>query len=464
MTAGITAREVALRVLWRVEVDRAFADVQLDAELGRSRLAQRDRRLASELVYGTLRWRLFLDWVLEQVAGRQMGALPAWIRNILRLGAYQLLFLERIPPWAACNVSVELAKKYGHRGTAALVNAVLRRLARQRHSPPQPPAGGDPDSLAIRYSHPAWAVREWQRWLGEETTLALLEANNRQAPAVVRANLLRCTREELRRRLEEEGVRAEALAGAPEAMVLASGTAPVYTRAWREGLFTPQDLSSMVAARALEPQPGQLLIDACAAPGGKATHLAELAGDRARVLAVDVHPQRLQLVGENARRLSLTSLELVCQDARRLPENWRGQADGVLVDAPCSGLGLFRRHPDARWRKEPGLVTALADLQLEILCAAAECLRPGGLLLYSVCTLTRAETEGVTQRLESLRPDLVPASLKGLGTELLDGCPGAERGKVLLLPHLHGTDGFFLARYRRKEGFHGFQHPRSGPR
>jgi len=441
-----TAREVALEVLLAVERDGAYANLALDAALTRHRLAPRDRALVTELVYGTLRRRNTLDWALAPHSRRPLSSLDAAVRNILRLGAYQLLYLEGIPARAACNESVETARRFGFTSAAGLVNAVLRHL--QRSLPLVfPDAREDPAShLALYHSHPRWLVAEWLETYGFEETAALLAAGNLPAPFTVRANTLKTTPAELARRLEAAGVPATPARFAPEGLYLEKAAAaenPLFAAGW----YFIQDEAAMLAARALAPSPGALVIDLCSAPGGKTTHLAALMGGGGQILAVDVHPHRLDLLAENCRRLGVANVRGHLADGRSLP-GYHARADFVLVDAPCSGLGVLRRRPDLRWRKSPEDMAGLAVLQAELLDEAARCLRPGGVVVYSTCTIRRAENEAQVEGFLARHPAFQRGELP-LPPALT---AGSVTGQVQLLPHRHRTDGFFIARLVRSRG------------
>jgi 16S rRNA (cytosine967-C5)-methyltransferase len=434
-----TGREAALWILLRVEGEGAFANVLLSRSLPRWGLPRGEAELASQLALGVLRWRGRLDWTLEHLLGRPLEALPLAVRQVLRLGAYQVLFLQRVVPAVAVSSSVELTKRVGHAGTAALVNAVLRRLAREGEAPP--PAAED-HALAVQTSHPLWLVRRWlQRWGGEETR-GLCEANNVPPPAHVRVNTLRARPDEVAEALREAG--AEVRPGSlPESLHVRGGL-EARLRLEAEGRISPQDEAAMVVARVVDPRPGELVVDACAAPGGKATHLAALMQNRGRVVACDVSPRKVEALRRKVERCGARCVEAWVLDARDL--DVKG-ADRVLVDAPCTGLGVVRRRAEIRWRVRPEDLAAAAARQREILAGAARAVRPGGVVVYSVCSTEPEEGEAVVEWLLATgdyapEPFAVPWKGGTLRSEL-DGC-------LRLFPHRHGTDGYFVARLRRR--------------
>ncbi len=434
-----TGREAALWILLRVEGEGAFANVLLTRSLYRWDLPRGEAELASELVLGVLRWRGRLDWTLEHLLGRPVDALPLPIREVLRLGAYQVLFLQRVAPALAVSSSVDLAKRVGHAGTAALVNAVLRRLVREGEAPP--PAAED-HALAVRTSHPLWLVKRWvERW-GLEEAQELCEANNLPPPAHVRVNTLRARPEEVARQLREAGADVEP--GALPESLYVRGALEARLRLEAEGFISPQDEAAMVAARAVDPQPEELVVDACAAPGGKATHLAALMQNRGRIIAGDVNPRKVEALRRRAERCGATCVEARRIDAREL--DVRG-ADRVLVDAPCTGLGVLRRRPEIRWRVHPEDLVAAATRQKEILGGAARAVRPGGVVVYSVCSTEPEEGEAVVEWLLATG-DYTPAPF---AVPWKGGMLRSEPdGSLRLLPHRHGTDGYFIARLRRR--------------
>lgn len=451
-----SAREGALQVLYAVEVEGAYANLVLDQLLREASFSKLDRAFITEMVYGTLRWQKTVDWVLGQVLHTGIAGLTPWIRNILRLGTYQLLFMDRIPVSAVCNEGTNLAKRYGHQGVARLVNGVLRNVARHDTDWPYPDPREMPvEYLAIRYSHPEWMVKRWLGRYGYADTLALLKTNNRAAPNSIRTNTLRITPAKLADLLAQEGAPAEKSALVPEGLILKQVSAYGDLKAMRQGLFQVQDESSMLAGYGLKPSPGTRVIDVCAGPGGKTTHLAQFMEKEGEIVALDLHEHKVGLIGENCRRLGINIVQTIQRDARDLPGPWEGWADFALVDAPCSGLGVLRRRPDARWQKSAKQIQELAGLQQEILQAASRCVKPGGVLLYSTCTLEPEENEDQINRFLGGNRNQAEFKLEDL-SECLPFVPQRaeeqqqiKQGRLTLLPYVYGTDGFFLARMRR---------------
>jgi len=450
VTAPSPARAAAARVLVRVQVDEAFADLALEAELARRPLSPRDAALATELVYGTLRWQRYLDWILAPHSRRSLDTLDPRPLVLLRMTAYQIALLERIPPFAAVNDAVALSRDGVGReravGVAQFVNAVLRSFARRGTAEREPRLPADPlEALATRCSFPTWLAARWVARYGVEEAGALMRALNERPPLTLRTNTLRLSREALAARLrDEDDVATRPTAHAPEGLVIVDPSGrPDAWRAFRDGAFAIQDEASMLVARLLEPEPGDTVADACAAPGTKTTHLAQLMDNRGRILAFDPQPARLALARDTAARLGVTIVETLEGPAETLAPRFTGACGAVLVDAPCSNLGVLRRNPEVKWRRNAADVTGNAVRQRAILDASATMVRPGGRLVYATCSLEPEETDDVVREFLARHDEFVvdppPAFPLALDTT----------GTLRCLPHRHGTDGFTAFRLRR---------------
>ncbi len=434
----------------RAEAADAFVSVLLYHTLARSSLSSADRALATEITLGVLRHRARVDHALAPMLRRPLGTLPAAIRTILRMGAYQLLMLDRIPPAAAVSEATSLARRHGHAGTAGLVNAVLRRLAAEG-PPPLPDPALDPiEHAATVHSHPGWLVARWAARFGADEAEALADANTRPAPSVVRANTLLVTHAELMDAFRARGISAEP-GVVPEAVRVRGSLVdrlPLLERGW----FVIQDEGAMLVAHAVGPTSGDVVIDACAAPGGKTTHLAALMGNTGRVLACDIHARKLHALAQRCATMGATCVEVRQHDARELGRRLPESADAVLVDAPCSGLGTIRRRPEIKWRIIEATLRRLGEAQQTILSGAAGAVRSGGALVYSVCSLEPEEGPDVIRAFLDRHPRFEPDPLPESFPREVAGSPidGAVPGEVFLLPHRHDTDGFFIARLRRR--------------
>ena len=442
------ARDTALQVLQAVEEKGAYANVALAQALRRAELSDQDRRFVTELVYGTVKAGGTLDWILRRYVNRPLSKIPSMIRQILRLGLYQIFYLDKVPTAAACNTSVELAKRYGHKGTVAFVNAVLRTAVREPEKAAFPSGRGHgTEELALRSQHPYWLVKRWVKQFGFEETVRLCEFDNAQAPLCLRTNTMRTTREKLLSELAECGAEAVASVWAPEGVIVCKHGALDRLVPLQEGRAQVQDESSMLVAHVVAPQPGEFIIDCCSAPGGKTTHMATLMQNRGRIVACDIYEHKLTRIEDNAHRLGLSIIETQLLDARELGRKYPGRADRVLVDAPCSGLGVLRRKPDARWHKQPEELAGLPALQLAILQSAAEAVKPGGVLVYSTCTIEPEENQAVVKAFLDGAPGFC---MEQTGSFLPTAGTHSRDTLVQLLPQRDGTDGFFIARMQRK--------------
>jgi len=439
------ARGIAVAVLRRVEADGAWADVTLDAALRERALSQRDRALAVRLVYGTLAWRALIDWHLARLAQRDPQRLALPVRTVLRLGLYQLLHLERVPPHAAVSTSVDLAKRLAP-AAAGLVNAVLRRAVRERDALPLPDAADPVRHLAITLSHPEWLVARWRAELGESETRLLLAADNTAAPTILRARP--GTRATLLATLREADVEATPTRYAPDG-VRVEAVAPHALAGYADGAFAVQSEASQLVGHLLGARPGLRVLDVCAAPGGKACHLAETVAPDGRAVAIDQRLRGARAISAMGRRLRVRTLTALVADARHPPLAADARFDCVLVDAPCSGLGTLRAHPEVRWSRTPEDVRRLAVLQAEILEAASAYVRPGGALVYATCTISAAENEDVVERWLAAHPELERTNAAAHLPEAAAGLVDA-RGALHTFPHRDDLDGFFAVRVQRR--------------
>jgi 16S rRNA (cytosine967-C5)-methyltransferase len=445
------ARRIAFEILRRVEAEGAFAADLLHARLEKAADA-RDRALATELTLGVLRFNRLLDFLLERAAARPVARLDREVRVALRLGLYQLLFLSRVPARAAVNDSVALTKLSGKASAAALVNAVLRRCSRDRLDPAGlsrlvPADLPREERLGILYSHPDWLVRRWLARFGEPATIALLDGNNRPAPAacIVHPG---ADRSRVTATLEAAGFSVEPGRLLRQALVAQGGNL-ADTEPFRRGWISIQDEASQAVALLLAVAPGARVLDLCAAPGGKTAILARAAGAAGRVVSADRHAHRLRGLAEQLSRLSLENVSLVALDGvEHLP--FGIEFDRVLVDAPCSGTGTLARNPEIRWRLRPEDLPGLAEKQLRLTTRAAERLAPGGRLVYATCSLEREENEQVVTALLAGAPALrLARAAEALAPHLAPGVPAEllfdERGFFRTFPPQSGTDGFFAA-------------------
>lgn len=442
------ARESALQALLRYECDKAYLNLALPPLL--KKLSVEDRALAVQLSAGTVQRLNTLDWALSVYLDKDLNSLTPPIRNILRLGLYQLFYLQRIPDYAVVDQAVRLAHRYGHRGTAGLVNALLRKLAGQYDNLPWPDKDKNPvDYLAFKESFPRWLVKRILDHFGPLEAAQWCAANNRKPHLSIRPNRLKTDRDRLAEKLEHEGYSVLDHRGlVPGLLYLAHGQNPAASNAFREGLFTIQGASSSLVPPLLAPRPGETIIDLCSAPGGKTTHLAELIEDCGTVYAVEINSNRLELVKKAAARLGLKSIIPFQADGTTIDSSNLKPPDAVLVDAPCSGLGVVRRLPEIKWRRQESDLPGLQNKQLQLLNAAARILPPGGKLLYSVCSTMREETSEVLETFSSANGNFVLQDILPQLPPLLQEEQVKEKG-IYLYPHSHNLDGFFIALWRK---------------
>lgn len=431
------ARAVVFELLGRWREGGAYADELLDEVLSREALARQDAGLIQELFYGVLRRKLYLDFLIDRFARQGRHSLPKAVQDILRLSLYSLLYLSGVPDYATLDEACRLARTHAGARWVNLVNGILRQAQRRREALPEIP--GPPDSaghLSLRHSLPEWLVQRFLKQFGPEQTKAIGQWALARPPLTIRVNARRVSRETLLDRFAGAGVNAEAHPDSPAAIRVLSGGPLTQWPGFHEGLWQVQDASAQRIAPLLDVRPGQQVWEPCAAPGGKALQLAELLGGRGSLWTSDLSLGRLARLRDNWGRLGEKPPLLWAGDARHPPLRASVRFDRILLDVPCSGLGVLSRRVDLRWRLKEEDIGRLAELQLELLQAAAARLRPGGIIVYSTCTLTSEENEGVVER-------------------FLEQCAGFEREKItpegdwLVLPETGLRDGLYAARLKR---------------
>jgi 16S rRNA (cytosine967-C5)-methyltransferase len=445
------ARKKALEVLTRWEKRGSTMDPLFDAfVMGDPLLTELDKAFAREICYGVLRWQGRLDWIIAAYSRIKPSRLERAILAILRMGAYQILFMDRVPAAAAVDESVKLAKGLRKKAATAFVNGILRGIAEKRNEIAYPDLQTHPiEYIAAYHSHPPWLVSRWMKRFGVEETIALCEANNQFPPLTIRVNTLKASREQVIQQLHAEGIEASPTPFSPIGLRIQDPPALATWRPLQQGWLQVQDEAAQLVSFILAPKPGERVLDLCAAPGGKTTHLAELMQNQGEIIAVDVSPSKLQIVQENCERLGIAFVKTLAHDATKPLPFPSGSFDSCLVDAPCSGLGTLRRHPEGKWRiKEPDIFR-LQEMQGQIMRQAAPLVKQGGVLVYSTCTLTQEENEGVIEAFLSEHSEF---RLEHAAKLLPKGCEalGDEKGYLRTFPHRHGMDGFFAAKLKRE--------------
>ena len=449
----ISARAMTLQVLLTWQRTGTYPDQLLRDVLEKNpQIKPADRALLYQLVYGVLRWQGKLDFILGEFSQRPLKKLSIDILFILRLGAFQLLFLSRIPASAAVNEAVKLAKSGPTPWAANYVNGVLRSLDRGKESLTFPSQDEPVSFLAVHHSHPPWLIALWLKTWGFEKTLALCRFNNQIPPHTLRVNTLKTDRNALAERLQSLAERIELTPFSPLGIRVEEPNQPLMQdELYRLGWFQIQDEASQLIAPIVDPQPGETVLDLCAGAGGKATHLAQRMKNQGKVLAVDLHPEKIKALRENAKRLGTTIIQEMIGDALNpslFPKTIRS-FDRILIDAPCSGWGVINRNPDLKWRLKPEDSLRMAGMQNKFLQNAAGWLKSGGVLVYVTCTLSRDENQGVIEKFIDRHPEFVVEDASPFLPEsarvLVD-----NDGFYQTWPPAHGMDGFFAARLRKK--------------
>ncbi|MFM1919193.1 MAG: hypothetical protein RLZZ303_827 [Candidatus Hydrogenedentota bacterium] len=434
-------RDAAIDVLLRVSEKGMRLDQSLDKTLRRKPMSDRGRRFLTQLAYGTVRHQILCDHVLHRLCSQPLDKLPPAVLTVLRMGVFQALFCSSVTFPSMVHTSVDLARKRGHAGLAKVANAVLRKAPVSLDDIHLPDRESQLDRfLSVRYSVPLWMVRQWTTVHGKAEAEKICQWAATEAPPTLRVNTTRASLEQVQETLARRDILTGKTTPVPEELTLLKGHGLLGTDAFRRGMFILQDPASMLPPHLLEPRPGEQVLDLCAAPGGKTTHLAQLSNGEASVTACDVARYKLPLIAENADRLGLPRPALVCADGAAPP--FVRAFDAVLVDAPCSGWGTLRRHPDLKYRTDEKAVERLAAQQKALLRSAIQCVRPGGRIVYSVCTFTPQETRGVIEAV--LREGRV--ALED-GPELLEPWKTSQ-GQYQTHPGKEGLDGFFLTRLR----------------
>jgi len=440
-------REAALDVLLSIEKNNAYSNLALNQIIEKEQYNSLDAALLTELVYGTLQRKMTLDYFLAPFLKKQKKMEP-WVRVLLRMSLYQMMYLDKIPDRAVIHEAVEIAKTRSHKGTSGLVNGVLRRI--QREGTPSLEEVKDPvEQLSIATSHPRWLVERWVGQFGFERTKEMCEENLTPSRQTARVNEWKTSPSEVITRLEKEGFQAEQSEHISISIKSIRGNL-ANTKCFTEGFISIQDESSMLVGFAVDPQEGERILDACAAPGGKTTHMAERMRNTGEIIALDLHEHKVKLIQENIRRLGLSNITAKQMDSRRMDEHFPKESfDRILVDAPCSGLGVVKRKPDIKYSKTETDILTLAKLQYDLLEKAACLLKKGGRLVYSTCTVDREENRGVSRRFLENHPEF-----EG-DFELVQRMPEKLRHLVTgfemeILPQDLKSDGFYIACFKKK--------------
>ncbi len=443
---NINARRYALDILIDVDKNNAYSNLSMNKHLKDVKLEPVDRRFITEIVYGVIENKIYLDYMIRLLSKIKINKLNIVVINILRIGLYQIIFLDKIPTFAAVNECVQLAKKYDFR-SSGFVNGVLRNYTRSKDSIKIPDFEDSPIlHLSIKYSHPNWLIEKWINEFGMNDTIGLLKANNETPPLTVRTNTLLISKEELKEELSKEKIEAHDGKYMNEAINLSNVDRINDLVTYKRGYFQIQDESSMLVAHVVDPKPGDKILDVCAAPGGKSTHMAQLMENNGYILARDIHQHKLKLINDNAERLGISIVDTQCFDAKELDTNLVEKFDKVLVDAPCSGLGIIRRKPELKYTKKPDNIEDITELQLIILTNSSQYVKKGGYLIYSTCTITEEENSGIIERFTRCNSDFEVVNV----SEYFPDKFNESDPYIKIFPHIHRIDGFFISKLRKK--------------
>lgn len=441
-------RQTMLDVLIRIEKDKGFSNLLLNHELQQNGLNEKDKRLLTEVVYGTVQNQLSIDYYIGHFI-KNKKKLDLWVKQLLRMSVYQMVYLEKVPDHAVVHESVEIAKIRGHKGIAAFVNGILRSI--QRNGVPELSSIADPvERISIETSHPKWLVERWMEMYGQECTEAMCRENLKHFPMSIRIQPMKTDRKSIMEQLEKQGFTVAESQFSPQGILIQKGNI-FKTNLLEKGFVTIQDQSSMLVAESLKLEPGMMVLDTCSAPGGKVTHIAEKMEDQGEIHAFDLHKKKVKLIEEKAAVLDLHAIDAFQGDARRLPEKYKEASfDRIVIDAPCSGLGVINGKPEIKYEKQVSDIERLASIQLEIIQSVAPLLKPDGLLIYSTCTVDKEENNQVVQTFLENNPAFdIDFSFRDDLSDQIKHAPGWSSDGLQLFPQDFQTDGFFLTRIKR---------------
>ncbi|MBY6036145.1 16S rRNA (cytosine(967)-C(5))-methyltransferase RsmB [Fictibacillus nanhaiensis] len=444
-------RAIALDVLLKVEQNQAYSNLQLNQALQKANVKQIDKGLITSIVYGTIQRKNTIDFYLDQLLNKPIKKKDRWVLTLLRLSIFQMLYMDRVPDHAIIHEAVEITKHRGHQGLAGLVNGILRKLQREGTETMDKKLGEGAERAALEYSMPQWLFERWSDQFGLEDAKKMGETNLLASPVTARVNTMLTNREEVILQLQEEGIVAVEGELSPEAIIIQEGYLP-ESNVYKKGWVTIQDESSMLVAKAVAPVPGEKILDACAAPGGKSTHMAEMMKSKGKVVSLDLHEHKIDLIKNQAARLGLENIHASVLDARKVNDEFESQSfDKVLVDAPCSGFGVIRKKPDLKWSKSEEDVSRLSVIQKDILQSASQMVTAGGVLVYSTCTVDNEENKQVADwflenqtdfEWDSQFSEKMPINVRGF---IIEG-----RSDLQIMPHYFNSDGFYIAAFRKK--------------
>ena len=441
-------REVALKVLYNIEVNKAYSNITLDEEINKNMkiLDNRDIGFISELTYGVITWKLTIDEIIKKYSNLRLNKISPWILNILRMGIYQIVFLNKVPKSAAVNESVNLAKRYGHKGSSNFVNAILRKVSKNDYEE-MFNIENNVERISKTTSMPVWIVET----LLKENTLEKVEEicknSNLKPELSIRVNNLKTSKEKLKKKLEEKDIKVEN--GVLEDFLILKNAKNIENiEEFKKGFFTVQDEAAGLTAKILNPQINDTVLDACSSPGGKTTYLAEIMKDKGEVIAFDIHPHRVKLVEQVSKRLNLKSIKTDVKDSSIYDEKYKEKFDKILLDVPCLGLGVLKRKPDIKWQRKKEDIEEISKIQKQILDTCSKYLKKGGVLVYSTCSILKEENEDVVneflEKNENFEMEKIELEENNYFKKF------CKNNKFLQVYQSEKSDGFFICKMIKK--------------
>ena len=437
------AREIAYKVLLDIEKNKNYSNMAINKHFKDVKMSNQDRGLATEIIYGVIENKYYIDYMIDKLSKVKTNKMEIYVKTLLRMGIYQIMFLNSISDYAAVNETVNLAKKKNSK-VSGFINGILRNVIRQKEEIGKVKTKDDVDYLSIKYSYDKWMIRNWMIHFGKEFTEELLEANNERPNIYLRTNTLKITRDELIKKLEKQNIKAEKVNVVEEAIKVEHLKDIENNSLYKEGLFTVQDVSSMLVGKVMNPKENSLVLDVCSAPGGKTTHMATLMNNTGQVVSRDIYDHKLKLIKAASKRLGLTNVDVEEFDGMKLDRESIGKFDYVLADVPCSGLSIIRRKPEIKY-KEKEEFRQLPPIQKKILENASKYVKVGGTLIYSTCTIQDSENIDVVNEFLQKNKNFELVPIKEVNVDL----ENQEKGYMKIYPNVHNMDGFFISKLIR---------------
>ena len=437
------AREIAYKALLDIEKNKNYSNMAINKHFKDVKISNQDRGLATEIIYGVIENKYYIDYMIDKLSKVKTNKMEIYVKTLLRMGIYQIMFLNSISDYAAVNETVNLAKKKNSK-VSGFINGILRNVIRQKEEIGKVKTKDDVDYLSIKYSYDKWMIRNWMIHFGKEFTEELLEANNERPNIYLRTNTLKITRDELIKKLEKQNIKAEKVNVVEEAIKVEHLKDIENNSLYKEGLFTVQDVSSMLVGKVMNPKENSLVLDVCSAPGGKTTHMATLMNNTGQVVSRDIYDHKLKLIKAASKRLGLTNVDVEEFDGMKLDRESIAKFDYVLADVPCSGLGIIRRKPEIKY-KEKEEFRQLPPIQKKILENASKYVKVGGTLIYSTCTIQDSENIDVVNEFLQKNKNFELVPIKEVNVDL----ENQEKGYMKIYPNVHDMDGFFISKLIR---------------